>query len=378
MEGRQSRNERDLVSAQEKNLLRRTRLRAKILFTVLTTLGFLLSLETGFRLAKGPLGVQKADLHRIRSLDLRGSPPEYQPRPYTTYGLKAHGWQTRRGYLGEEIPLSKAPGRLRIACLGASTTKSGNRKGYLGSYPYFLKEILEREIGAQVEIMSWGVPGWTTAETLVNYVISAQDYEPDIVILHHAVNDLEPRYWPDYRTDFFHYRRSWRFTNRPLILRWLVRHSDLFAYLRFKQIRAWDIRDFVTHNRRAHLRNLDTTLRPGTDAGFVRNVRTLCDLVKLREGIPILATMPFDQARSEDFPGLILGIEEHNQLLRKHASSAQVLLVDLEKVFRERVEELSTHFLDLCHVEPEGNRAKAQAIADFLGAARLLPMDHED
>ena len=44
--------------------------------------------------------------------------------------------------------------------------------------------------------MNVGITGWTTAETLVNYFLVVQDLSPDIVLIHEAVNDAEPRVGP--------------------------------------------------------------------------------------------------------------------------------------------------------------------------------------
>lgn len=37
--------------------------------------------------------------------------------------------------------------------------------------------------------MNWGGSGWTAQETLVNYFTTVQDYEPEVVIIHHALSD---------------------------------------------------------------------------------------------------------------------------------------------------------------------------------------------
>jgi lysophospholipase L1-like esterase len=59
------------------------------------------------------------------------------------------------------------------------------------------------------------------------------------------------------------------------------------------------------------------------------------------------------------------GIAENNQHLRELCAELGVRLADAERAFAARPE-LSGQFLDLVHVQPPGNQAKAELVADAL------------
>ena len=67
-----------------------------------------------------------------------------------------------------------------------------------------------REVPSGTPVLDWTVPGWTSAETLINYLLDVQDYGADVVVIQQAYGDVEPRLWPDLKPDYSHYREPWR------------------------------------------------------------------------------------------------------------------------------------------------------------------------
>jgi lysophospholipase L1-like esterase len=343
---------------------------------LLATALALLAAEMGFRALRPLLGIDPGHLDATRRILAGETPPGFRPHPHTVFGLEpGHEGINVLGFPGEELVVAREPGRLRIACLGASTTMSGNAEGPGASYPFLLGETL-RKAGGDVEVLNFGTPAWTTAETLVNYLLLGQDYAPDVVVIHHAVNDLEPRWWPDYRSDSFHFRQPWTRAVRSEIVQAVTGASDLVAYLFWRKLRRWDVRNLVTRNRLRVLASPDFTLEPDTARGFRRNVRTLCSVVLAGGGIPVLTTMPYQRALARRHPEIGLGIDDHNRILRAIARDEGILLVDWMETFLELpLEADEAYFVDIVHCTRAGNRLKAESLAGALLASGALGGD---
>jgi hypothetical protein len=85
-------------------------------------------------------------------------------------------------------------------------------------------------------------------------------------------------------------------------------------------------------------------------------------------GSMLLATLPV-QPWSEGTPRFESsrnGIAEQNEVFRQLAREQGWMLADLERQTESHPEFAKAHFLDLVHVDPEGNLQKAQAIAEVL------------
>jgi lysophospholipase L1-like esterase len=273
------------------------------------------------------------------------------------------------GFNDDEFRVAKTPGTLRIACLGSSTTEGGNPEGHEGSYPRLLRHVLEERTGRAVEVLNFGMAGWTTAETMVNYFLVVQDYSPDVVVIHEAVNDVDPRRWPGFRMDYSHYRKPWSEVHYSLPYRLLVRASDIFAASQLRNAAAFDLQAVVTRPPQGPLKD---TLPPETAAAFRRNVQTIAEHVRLRGGHAVLATVPYDPVAAAP-PVFRTGIDDHNRILRELCHQGGFTLADIDARARSRPGGLHPFFLDLVHMTPEGNRFKAEVIAEAMVESGLAP-----
>lgn len=97
------------------------------------------------------------------------------------------------GFRGPEFSARKPDGVFRVFVLGGSTTF-----GYPESipttqdtYPFKLQEALQRRFGrSRVEVINAGVTGYSLRTNVVNYATRLTWYQPDLIIVYHAVNDL--------------------------------------------------------------------------------------------------------------------------------------------------------------------------------------------
>jgi lysophospholipase L1-like esterase len=341
-----------------------------------TTAIFAAALELSFRLLEPRLGIDRQRIQALRDHVASGGVVAlHEPRPHVLYarppGIPG---VNSLGFNDDEFRLAKTPGTLRIACLGSSTTEGGNPEGHEGSYPRQLKHVLEERTGRAVEVMNFGMAGWTTAETMVNYFLVVQDYAPDIVVIHEAPNDVDPRRWPGFRTDYSHFRKPWSEVHYSLPYRLLVRWSDIFAASQLRDPAAFDLQAVVTRTPEGPLRDAAGALPPETAVAFRRNVQTIAEHVRLRGGHPILATVPYD-AQAQGAAIYRGGIDDHNRILRELSQKDGFTLADVDQRGRTRAGGLHPFFLDLVHMTKAGNRFKAEAIADAILEAGLAGPD---
>jgi len=247
----------------------------------------------------------------------------FTPKAFVGYTLQGEG-SNADGFCDHDWAASKSPGVIRVACLGGSTTQDGCRVDRDNTYSSYLSRMMNRRLQAEVEVLNLGVNGWTSAESLVNYALVVSHYQPDVVVIHHAVNDVWPRLYPNYRSDY-------------------------------------------THNRE---------LSPQTIDGYRGNLQRLCRLVKADGGVPVLMTMPYSVEaggmRSPWLELLGIGTEEHNEIIRGVAQDEGALLADAAYAFQSDPDEHDGSFIDYVHLRPEGNRVKALLIAEALQQTELF------
>ncbi len=322
------------------------------------------------RLAGERMGIRSSGIWELRGYVCHGQ-SRFQPRAHTGWVFDpARPQVNSSGFLGPDLPIergsrgSRTAGVLRIACLGGSTTAGNLYEGYENSYPGWLARVLEERSGQPVEVLNLGVPGWTSAESLVNYFLNAQDYRCDLVLLHHAINDVFPRLWPGFRSDYSHYFHPWSQPRFSLLRRVLTRWSALYA--------AWELESFsfelaahVSVPRERLAREHVAELRPATALPFRRNLESIARDVEHQGGTPVFLTMPRRDAppfdRLEEL--LIAGLDEHNAIVRALAEQHGWPVVDLAA---SEDEDLRASFIDLVHLSSAGNHRKAELVGEFL------------
>ena len=90
----------------------------------------------------------------------------------------------------------KKAGEYRVLCLGGSTTNC-EELPVRARYPTVLQAILrERYPSAKIEVLNAGRPWYTTKHSLIGYTTYYQLWEPDLIVLMHAMNDLYRSFSP--------------------------------------------------------------------------------------------------------------------------------------------------------------------------------------
>lgn len=305
---------------------------------------------------------------------VRGEAAAYRPLPHTAYGLNPEREGVNSlGFRGPEWKRERTPGVPRILCLGASTTEGGNSGGWEGSYPGLLERGVKEALGGPVEIFNAGVSGWTTAETLAAWFLTLRDFQPDVVVLHHALSDVMPRNAHDFEPDYRHWRIALR---RPRLERWqelLVPWSDYVA----RQLMVQEEATLRVLTTRATVGPTPFKLGGGslpaeTAHPFERNILSIGRDAASIGATVCLMTVPLRPVGDgpDPFPSFRFGTGQHNEILRRLSAEHRWLLVDLERAFPARLGDLHEQaFLDYVHVTPSANALKAELLFQRLALA---------
>ena len=105
------------------------------------------------------------------------------------------------------------------------------------SYAAVLEALVVRR-GTPARVLNAGVQAYDVHQEAAFLSERGGDFEPDVVVVHHAVNDAAPRMRSGFRTDYSHYRRPWNPPGRSALVDALITHSDLAAALEVEEIRT--------------------------------------------------------------------------------------------------------------------------------------------
>jgi len=316
----------------------------------------------------------------------------YYPTPGYEKGANRHN---ALGYRGDEIAVPKPAGEFRIVCVGGSTTYDSDIEDWTLTYPSQLEQELRRRGQSNVSVVNAGAAGWTSWESLIDFELRVLDLEPDLVIVHDALNDVHPRFvWPPelYRGDGSGYRApnssglfmpsvlEYSTVLRALMIRagWITPHADLSRTI--DRLAPSYYGDLWRDQKR-------TASYPSgifTDVGgeamlaandsryFVRNLDNLIASARAHDVAVVMLSFPYSPEFPEEprvsTPEYHRAIADQNQALRELASRRGVTLLDLAQLFPSA----KRFYTDGRHQNPEGAALKAGIIADFLLREKLV------
>lgn len=95
------------------------------------------------------------------------------------------------GFRGPEPAPEPARGTLRLIALGGSSTFCHDVSDDAHTWPARLEARLTAALGAPVEVINLGLPGYDTANSKVNYLFTGRALHPHVVLVYHTWNDLK-------------------------------------------------------------------------------------------------------------------------------------------------------------------------------------------
>ncbi len=373
----------------------RLSLRARITGMIVMTVLFLLALE----------GLAQVYQRALRGADanfLSASKRLYEPHIFRGYslepGVEAHGpgldgGESRidieineLGFRGPDFKVKKPEGTLRVFCLGGSTTFGPFAASDAHTWPRKLEaKLRELHPDRTIEVVNGGVQGYTTLHTLSNLQFRILEYDPDLVIVYHATNDIRWASRIGARADPSELHRVWK------------RHRGLDEVLEESMlvmtIRTWQaekaMRAPVPDRVR---RNLRDDIGEESERGlrmFRRNLEAMTDACR-RAGVPIILSSfagPFAEGRPDpdlerrvlkssvgwmlSYEGLWRATERYNAIVREVAAAEDATLATPAEELTGRTE----LFVDHCHFSEAGADEMARVMADAVGRSGALAND---
>ena len=174
--------------------------RQRIGLVVISIFVTLILLEVGIRTYDAASGLGFFSSHR-RPRNTWQNP---QVRPFRTFGYDLYVETDDTRFIssrwGELYPLDKPEDTFRIVAFGGSTTE--NRADDV-HYPLLLQTLLRERTGRNsIEVINVGYAAYATPHSLILLELDVLEWDPDLVILSHNINDLLAAYWPDFAFDY--------------------------------------------------------------------------------------------------------------------------------------------------------------------------------
>lgn len=289
----------------------------------------------------------------------------------------AHPDHSPQGLRGRIVPLERTPGVRRIVALGPSTVY-----GYsVGTAKEAWPARLEALLGQSIEVVNGGVPAYTSREILLAWLEKFRLWRPDAVIVELGGNDAASYFRPGWTPDGAHYRRAWSGPRRLAGLsRFMAAHSAFFGAFQAAAERPWVLGMFLDGPPTDF-----AEWYPPTEAAPWRAVPS-SDLPLVAHADALLHALVVDGVRVVVVP---FALSPRDDLAAAMAAEYGGSVVDLRAAYaRDRAEVLAAaaragvpvapgweakiddaRWTDGCHLDAEGERAKAAALLPYvLGA----------
>jgi lysophospholipase L1-like esterase len=303
----------------------------------------------------------------------------------------------RWGFRGDEIELVKPDRTYRVFVIGGSTVYC-DRTQFEDSHARILeKRLQDAHPGVNIEVQNAGMHWHTSQHSLVKFLTKVQDFEPDLVILYHAVNDLCRSFSPPsfsrgpFENDYGNY-------DGP-VANMVREYFGLETVSRFAVVEA--VREGFRRYWFSDFRRDSDTLRrlhpsPGefhewnSLPSYRRNMKSLAEIITNRGIDLIMASQPYAyrEGMSEkewsrcwiprtscrsahEFPdsgSMARGMQAFNRTSRQIADALDVPYVDLESMVPKNTD----HFRDGVHYTKKGNRIIGEALTKVIVESKLV------
>lgn len=285
------------------------------------------------------------------------------------------------GFRGGDIR-KKGEDVLRIFILGGSTVFS-DRTSYENSHTRILeKKLQEYYPDIKIEVFNAGYHWYTTQHSLINYLFKIRDFDPDIIIMWHGINDLCRSFSPpefafgDFQRDYSNYYGSlanlvfnFKKIKPPIIFSrfkdWV--YAKLFGkYYRFPRREEVSVENFPSLESFRY--NIELMVKITEIDGVKLILATQPTLYKkdlsLEEKEKIIFPRLFchNADSMPDIDSMIYGMEQFNFVIRECAKNSNIGLIDLDSKIPKNLK----YLLDDCHYTREGNFLIASIIFEYL------------
>jgi lysophospholipase L1-like esterase len=306
------------------------------------------------------------------------------------------------GFRANEMTKVKPEGTFRIFIVGGSTVLC-DTVSFENTHARILEKLLQEHYQQKIkiEVLNAGNSWHTSEHSIIKYLFKIKDYEPDLIILWHGINDLYRSFAPErlahreFQTDYSHFFGQVsdivmeHFEENSRIRPKIIPHS-LFLnrlFMLFEGRLYTDLRKKIQARR---LKAIDISEFPSLQS-FKRNLISLIQIVQNDQVKLILATQPyiyndnlseaekkslwFQKAfclnKNNEYPNLKSmesGMNLFNSETKKISELYNIALIDLEACVPKNQE----YFSDDCHYTPKGNQLIAETIFEFIKKNEII------
>ncbi|MCP3916026.1 MAG: hypothetical protein GY711_10760 [bacterium] len=320
-----------------------------------------------------------------------------EPHPYLVGAPKPHWTSTAKqkqashnsfGLRGAEVTLEKPAGTRRIVCLGGSSTYGNGPTKDEATWPARLESKLNHlRSGVPVQVINAGAPSWSTFESLINLGTRMVAFEPDLVLVYHATNDVTPALWPGARFDNLHFRRTWPTVRPSPVEPYLERSMIYLIWRKYGTSYLTERADLGFYGIRDYRADYTDPFGDGPFPrtgfeGFERNLRSIVATARAH-GARVLLITQANWATDDD--NFITGKNRHRaigemtEITKALAAELDVALLDAKPQLEERARSQMAErdkqnvFTNGVHLRDPGANFLATLIADFVLSENLLP-----
>lgn len=261
-----------------------------------------------------------------------------------------HGFFRHRLY---PVSKKKVPGTYRIIAVGGSTT--ANERAWAAGhvdYTSLTEELLNAEKNNPIhyEVLNAGADAYSTAHSLVNIAFRLIEYEPDMIILMHNINDSSVIGFgngptPDYSNKYLLPIYLNPELQSGLSFEGFLYQSRLLCYLGVPQMRV----------EKSRVIKFDNPPEAGL-AFFRRNLRSIASVCN-GHGIRLLLLTQPHQNQEHKYVKLHV-IKQYNQAILQEADQMGVPCLDMNLEFGNNAE----FFCDMFHYSPDGTKRFARIL----------------
>lgn len=288
-----------------------------------------------------------------------------KPNPELAY-FNSQGFRTRE-HVG-----AKLPGQLRIIAIGGSTTEDvWNEDGL--HWPLWLERQLASKGSSDVKVYNAGMSAYSTAHDLIRLSFDVLDYEPDIVVMMHNINDLIVNYYaaldgqdvdPHYRAAFGQKSYTGDIDHGDVVV------SRLANAVRSRWVEATQADKIVPvtysidKGRQYFQRNLRSIHALVADRGsqLVLLTMPVCDSEEIYREVELHGRRQFSAPLPSDFRRFLQDFEAYNEAIRQVAAARGIPVVDMARLFGGNRE----MFSDFVHYNARGSQNFGAVLASQL------------
>lgn len=276
----------------------------------------------------------------------------------------------------------KPTNTLRVLTIGGSTTYN-RRLPDDKRYPKVLQHLLQDKYpSTNVEVINAGMDWYTTKHSLINYVTYTRDYQPDVVVIMHAINDLYRSFSPtgkaigSYKDDWSHFygpstngaapptfeEHVYALQLHETLKRWFFKWTYVEEDYAFNQFKSFP--EFKRH----YATLIDTIRHDGHRVIVVTQPYLLKDNMSATERQKIWfghENCFYIQGRHKHYPSpasLASALARYNSAAANIAKQHGAILVKGDAALEKTLD----NFVDDVHYTPDGAAKLAKAVAETL------------